>query len=222
MPSDNFIRGARFRFLTPSYDRLSRLVGLGERFRAFEVRAVGPLDGKRVLDVGCGTGALLVALRREAKPARLVGVDPDPDMLAQAEPKLRAAGVAAELLRGSADALPFPDGSFDVVVSSLMFHHLDAATKRGALREWRRVLAPGGALVLVDFGAPRNALLRVVSWPLGLFEHVADNLRGRIPALLDEAGFACREVGRYGGVVAALAATPRASTASGARSASKP
>ncbi|WP_242393230.1 class I SAM-dependent methyltransferase, partial [Anaeromyxobacter oryzisoli] len=78
------------------------------------------------LDVGCGTGALLVALRREAKPARLVGVDPDPDMLAQAEPKLRAAGVAAELLRGSADALPFPDGSFDVVVSSLMFHHLDA------------------------------------------------------------------------------------------------
>jgi SAM-dependent methyltransferase len=99
----------------------------------------------------------------------------------------------------SADALPFPDGSFDVVVSSLMFHHLDAATKRGALREWRRVLAPGGALVLVDFGAPRSALLRVVLWPVGLFEHVTDNLRGRIPALLDEAGFACREVGRYGG-----------------------
>ncbi|BDG02414.1 class I SAM-dependent methyltransferase [Anaeromyxobacter oryzae] len=216
MPSHHFIPGARFRFLTPSYDRLSRLMGFGERFRAFELRALGALDGKRVLDVGCGTGALLAELR-EAKPARLVGIDPDPAMLAQAEPKLRAAGVTAELLRGSADALPFPDGSFDVVVSSLMFHHLDGPTKRAALREWRRALAPRGALVLVDFGAPRNAMLRAVLWPLGLFEHVAENMRGRLPALLEEAGFTCSEVGRYGGVVVALAATPRTLTAPGAR-----
>ena len=215
MPSHRLIPGAGFRFLTPSYDRLSRLLGLGDRFRAFEVRTIGPVAGKRVLDVGCGTGELLRTLWREANPARLVGLDPDPEMLAQADAKLRASGVAAELLRGWAQALPFPDGAFDVVLSSLMFHHLDAPTKRAALREWRRVLAPGGALVLVDFGAPRSALLRALLWParLGLFEHVAENLRGRIPMLLEEAGFSSEEAGRYGDVVVAHVARLRATPA---------
>ncbi len=213
MPSDRFIPGARFRFLTPWYDRLCRLVGMGDRLRAFEVRASGPLAGKRVLEVGCGTGELLRAVWRDAKPARLVGLDPDPGMLAQAEAKFRGSGVAAELLRGWAEALPFPDGSFDVVLSSLMLHHLDTSTKRAALREWRRVLAPGGALVLVDFGVPRSAFLRTLLWParLGLFEQVADNLRGRVPAFLEEAGFSWKEVGRYGDVVVAHVARPAGS-----------
>jgi len=148
MTSHRFFPGAGFRFLTPSYDRLSRLMGLGDRFRAFEVRAMGPLAGKRLLDVGCGTGELMRALPRDSGLARVVGLDPDPDMIAQADAKLRAAGVAAELARGWAQELPFPDRSFDVVVSSLMFHHLDGATKRAALREWRRVLTPGGRYLL--------------------------------------------------------------------------
>jgi ubiquinone/menaquinone biosynthesis C-methylase UbiE len=133
-------------------------------------------------------------------------------MLEQAGAKLRAGGLAAELVRRFAEALPFPDASFDVVLSSLMFHHLDAPTKRGALREWRRVLAPDGRLVLFDFGPPRSRLLRALLWPLrfGLFEQVADNLRGQVPAYLDEAGFSCEEAGRYGDVVVAHVARPRA------------
>jgi ubiquinone/menaquinone biosynthesis C-methylase UbiE len=211
MAGHHLIPGARFRFLTPSYDRLSRLVGLGDRFRAFEVRAVPALTGKRVLDVGCGTGELLLALWRAGKTARLAGIDPDPDMLAQAGAKLRVSDVPCELVRAWAEALPFPEASFDVVVSSLMFHHLDTGTKRAALREWRRVLAPGGVLLLVDFGVPRSALLRVLLSParLGLFEQVADNLRGRIPVFLEEAGFSCEEVGRYGDVVVAHLARPQ-------------
>ena len=210
MRSHHFIPGARFRFLTPSYDRLCRLLGMGDRMRAFEVRVIGPVAGKRVLEVGCGTGELLRAVSRGATPARLVGLDPDQGMLDQAGAKFRASGVAAELVLGYAEALPFPDGSFDVVLSSLMFHHLDAATKRTALREWRRVLAPGGVLVLVDFGAPRSALLRALTWParLGLFEQVAENLRGRVPALLAEAGFSSEEVGRYGDIIVAHVARP--------------
>jgi ubiquinone/menaquinone biosynthesis C-methylase UbiE len=203
--SHRFIPGARFGFLTSSYDRLCRLLGLGEAFRAFEVAVVGPVEGKRVLEVGCGTGELLRALARKGAPARLVGLDPDPAMVAQAEAKLRASGVPGEVERGFAQALPFPDGAFDVVVSSLMLHHLDAATKRAALREWRRVLAPGGALVLVDFGVPRSALLRALLSPgrLGVFEHVSDNLSGRVPAFLEEAGFSWTEAGRYHDLVIA-------------------
>lgn len=205
MTRDRFIPGAGFGFLTSSYDRLCRLIGLGEPLRTFELGLVGPVDGRRFLEVGCGTGELLSTIARAGRPARLAGVDPDPAMLAQAEAKLRAAGLAPELLRGFAQALPFADGTFDVVLSSLMLHHLDGPTKRAALREWRRVLAPGGALVLVDFGPPRSRLLRALLWPtrFGLFEEVAENMRGRIPALLEEAGFAPREAGRYRDVVVA-------------------
>ncbi len=208
MASHHFIPGARFRFLTPSYDRLCRLLGMGDRMRAFEVRAIGPVAGKRVLEVGCGTGELLRSVARDSTAARLVGLDPDQGMIEQAGAKFRAAGIRAELLRGYAEALPFPDGSFDVVLSSLMFHHLDGPTKRAALREWRRMLAPGGVLVLVDFGVPRSALLRALTWParLGLFEQVAENLRGRVPVLLDEAGFSSEEVGRYGDLIVAYVA----------------
>jgi ubiquinone/menaquinone biosynthesis C-methylase UbiE len=208
VPAHRFIHGARFALLTGHYDRLCRLLGLGARLRAFEVRAIGPVDGKRVLEVGCGTGELLRAVARAGSPARLAGLDPDPDMLAQADAKLRDAGVAAELVRGFAQALPFPDGAFDLVLSSLMLHHLDTPTKRAALAEWRRVLAPGGALVLVDFGVPRSRALRALLWvgKLGIFEEVADNLRGRIPAFLEEAGFSFGEVGRYGDLIVAYVA----------------
>jgi ubiquinone/menaquinone biosynthesis C-methylase UbiE len=208
MPAHRFIHGARFGFLTGHYDRLCRLIGLGARLRAFQVRAIGPVDGKRVLEVGCGTGELLRAVARAGRPARLAGLDPDPKMLAQADAKLRGAGVEADLVRGWAQALPFPDGAFDLVLSSLMLHHLDTPTKRTALGEWRRVLAPGGALVLVDFGVPRSRLLRalLLVGRLGIFEEVADNLRGRIPAFLEEAGFSWREEGRYGDLIVAYVA----------------
>jgi ubiquinone/menaquinone biosynthesis C-methylase UbiE len=216
MPARHFIPGANLGFLTGHYDRLCRLVGLGARLRAFELRVVGPVDGRRVLEVGCGTGELLRAVAAAGRPARLAGLDPDPKMLAQADAKLRGAGVEPELVRGYAQALPFPDGSFDLVLSSLMLHHLDTPTKRSALREWRRVLAPGGALVLVDFGVARSRALRALLWAgkLGIFEEVADNLRGRVPAFLDEAGFAWREEGRYGDVIVAYVARPAAARAS--------
>jgi ubiquinone/menaquinone biosynthesis C-methylase UbiE len=205
MSKGGFIPGANVGFLTSSYDRLCRLIGLGEGLRTFELGLVGPVDGRRFLEVGCGTGELLRTIARAGRPARLAGVDPDPAMLAQAEAKLRAAGVQPELTRGFAQALPFAGGTFDVVLSSLMLHHLDGPAKRAALREWRRVLAPSGTLVLVDFGPPRSRLLRALLWPtrFGLFEEVAENMRGRIPALLQEAGFSPREAGRYRGLVVA-------------------
>lgn len=221
MTTRRFIPGAHFHALTRSYDRLCRLVGLGKRLRAFEVAVAGRLDGKRVIEVGCGTGELLLALGRASRPERVVGLDPDPAMIAQAVEKLAAADVRTTFVLGGAEALPFPDASFDLVVSSLMLHHLDGATKRAALREWRRVLAAGGALVLVDFGVPRSRLLRVLLWParLGLFEEVADNVRGRIPALLAEGGFSFAEAGRYRDGIVAYRATPLGATPEPARAA---
>lgn len=114
--------------------------------------------GDRVLDVACGTGALArVAAERVAPPRRVVGVDPDVGMLAVASQ--RAPGIAWR--EGSAEALPFPDGAFDVVFCQfgIMFFSDPA---RG-VQEMLRVLAPGGRLVLAVWdGLEHSPIFAVV------------------------------------------------------------
>jgi ubiquinone/menaquinone biosynthesis C-methylase UbiE len=101
------------------------------------------------------------------------------------------AGAPVSLTLGSAAVLPYAGGTFDCAASSLMFHHLPTPLKREMLAEVRRVLRPGGRLHLLDFGplghgVPAAAVARV----FGGFEEVGDNLAGRVPAFLTEAGFA--------------------------------
>lgn len=100
----------------------------------------------RVLDVGTGTGELLRRLRARYPQASLAGIDPVPEMLAVARGKLSG---GEDLRVGYADELPWPGGSFDVVVSCNMFHYVTHPVE--ALREMGRVLRPGGALVLTDW-----------------------------------------------------------------------
>jgi ubiquinone/menaquinone biosynthesis C-methylase UbiE len=93
-----------------------------------------------------------------------------------------------------------------------MLHHLPTATKRIALEEWRRVIEPGGTLVLFDLGVPRSAVLRAVLWPLrfNVLEEQADNFRGLVPELVRGARFEVAEAAVYGGVVYAWIARPTA------------
>jgi ubiquinone/menaquinone biosynthesis C-methylase UbiE len=106
-----------------------------------------PLDaGERLLDVGCGTGLLLGRLLGRSPFRELTGVDLSPGMVAQARNRLPA---RVRLLVGDAEALPFPSGSFDVVVSASSFHYWPAPAR--GLDELRRVLRPGGHLILTDW-----------------------------------------------------------------------
>ncbi len=136
-------------FLLPLYDVAHHVFGLHPVHREM-VRLAGPLDGRRVLDVGCGTGNLLRTIGGEQPRAELAGLDPDPRALARAGRKARRAGLDVRLDRGFAQELPYPDGSLDRVFSSLMLHHLDSASKDALLTEVRRVLRPDGLLVLAD------------------------------------------------------------------------
>ena len=102
--------------------------------------------GARVLDIGCGTGELLRRLRAKYPHAMLAGLDPVPQMLAEARAKLNG---TEDLRIGYADSLPWPAGSFDLVVSCNMFHYITHPVE--ALREMARVLRPGGAIVLTDW-----------------------------------------------------------------------
>lgn len=147
VPSRSRQRGAvrgSYTGLAARYDeRWARYVGasVAETMRRLEV---GP--GQAVLDVGCGTGALLRALREVEPTARLRGVDLTPAMLRVAARKLaRGAGLAA----ADAVALPFADGSFDLVVSTSSFHYW--ADPVAGLSEMARVARPGGRLVVTDW-----------------------------------------------------------------------
>jgi len=157
-PSDRY---GDFDAWAPSYDRspLQRL--FFDRVHGEVVRAVVALvrgmEAPVVLDVGCGTGRLLERLREALPQASPLGVDASPQMIAVARAKPALAGVRLEV--GESESLPLDDASCDVVVSTVSFHHW--ARQADGLRECRRVLRPGGALLLVDFFA-RGLLAPVV------------------------------------------------------------
>jgi SAM-dependent methyltransferase len=178
--------------LTALYDRLVALTSREGAFRRAVVDAATaagpPLE---ILDVGCGTGTQAIALAQAG--ATVTGIDGDPQILARARRKAADAGAGITLLEGRAEALPVPDASVDCVTSTLMFHHLDSATKLAALREASRVLRPGGRLVIADWGRPQDPLMAVAFLTIRLvdgFETTRDSASGRLPELVAGAGFA--------------------------------
>lgn len=176
-------------WLTPFYDLLCELMGLGRGFQRSVLARLGLHGDERLLDVGCGSGTFLAETLRRYSGVTAVGVDADPEILAIAQRRLRRHRTRASLHIARAEALPFPDASFDAAVSTLTFHHLPTPAKRAALAEVYRVLRPGGRLLLVDFGVRPG---RRVPWWEGLFEtveYLEDNVRGLLPGFVTDAGF---------------------------------
>jgi SAM-dependent methyltransferase len=150
----NYLPPMGRRWLLPLYDPLTRLAGISRLHGGLLDRA-DLQPGHRVVEIGCGTGNLLLAAARRQPSAEVMGIDPDPAALRRARRKAVRAKLPVRLERAFAGELPFPDGSVDRILSSLMLHHLDDDEKIRAMREARRVLRPAGQLHLVDFaGAP--------------------------------------------------------------------
>jgi ubiquinone/menaquinone biosynthesis C-methylase UbiE len=141
------------RWLLPLYDPLTRIAGISRVHDTLADRA-DIRSGHRILEIGCGTGNLLMAVARRRPGAELIGIDPDPGALRRARRKAARAGVPVALNRAFAGDLPVPDRSIDRVLSSFMLHHLDDDEKVRAMREACRVLRPGGELHLVDIAGP--------------------------------------------------------------------
>jgi ubiquinone/menaquinone biosynthesis C-methylase UbiE len=151
-----FVPAAGVDWLLPLYDPMVRLLVREEHVRGRLLEAAEIREGARVLDLGCGTGSLVVMLKRRHPSARVSAIDPDPKALARARAKVESAGVEVAFDQGFADALPYEDRAFDRVISSFMLHHLTGSEKDGALRESFRVLAPGGTLHVLDFTETRG------------------------------------------------------------------
>jgi ubiquinone/menaquinone biosynthesis C-methylase UbiE len=170
-------------FLTPLYDVVHHVFGLRpihqEMITLAALRA-----GQRVLDVGCGTGNLLRSTGKRHRDVDLVGLDPDPKALAVARRKTRRAGLTVQLDRGFAQELPYADGSFDRVFSSLMLHHLDTPSKDALLAEVRRILRPDGVLVLADAVMNEHG-----HGHHSMRKHLHDNVKDAVSQRIAAAGF---------------------------------
>jgi len=152
-----------FGAIAGSYDLNNRVhsLGLDQRWRRFAVAQAAVRAGDRVLDVACGTGDLTQAFA-STEAAEIVGLDFTREMLELARKKQLALpeGVAGRLryIEGDAQHLPFEDRSFDVI--SIAFGIRNVEDPKRALREFARVLRPGGRVVILEFDQPKNPLVR--------------------------------------------------------------
>ena len=185
-----YVPAAGIDALTGVYDVGVRLTMREGRWRRLIVDEIATVEAEVVLDVGCGTGTLTIAAANELREARVVGLDGDRKVLDLARRK--AGSERVEWVEGLADELPFGDGEVDAVMTTLVFHHLPLGIKRAALAESRRVLRPGGRLVVADWGRPQDPVMSVAFLALQCldgFANTADNRRGLVPQLITVAGF---------------------------------
>lgn len=202
MPSQAtaYIPALRYHWLTRLYDPVVRSTTREATFKRRLVDQVAARPGYRILDVGCGTGTLAIQLKRACPGAMVLGIDADPAVLGRARSKAAAAGADVTLCRGLATEPPFSPGTFDRIVSSLLFHHLTTADKRRALVRARELLVAGGELHVADWGKPHGPVMRAAYLGVQLldgFSTTADNVAGRLIPLMEDAGFdAVVETGR--------------------------
>lgn len=196
-----------------AYDTAVRLTMRERRWRpalAQRVAAATPSDGA-VVEVGAGTGSL-TRLLRAALPAAVALTAVDPDERALAIARCRAPDPTIAWRPGRAERLPLPDAGQDAVVAALVLHHLPLAAKRAAIAEARRVLRPGGRLLVADFGPPQDPamalafkIIRLVDGPT-----TAGHADGVVARLIAEGGFAApatlRRVRTLGGTLELLEA----------------
>ena len=172
------------------YDLFVKVLTLGQMgvVRRKTVELAGIRPGDRVLDVGCGTGDLtLVAAARAGAQGEVVGIDASPEMIEVARQKTPQ-GTSARFEIALIERIPFPDNYFDVVLSSLMLHHLPGDLKQRGLAEVRRVLKPGGRVLIVDMSSRPSEVGKAL---LSLSGH-RSSLRqtGDLQPLLIQSGFA--------------------------------
>jgi demethylmenaquinone methyltransferase/2-methoxy-6-polyprenyl-1,4-benzoquinol methylase len=206
-----------FNAVPPRYDLINHVITLGQDRRWRRLAAIACLNGNpvRVLDLGCGTGDLSIAIDRLSdREIEIDGLDYSLPMLERAKVKAKEAGVADKITfsHGEVTKVPFPDGYFDCVGISFAFRNLTYQNPvcQAHLAEVLRVLRPGGRYIIVESSQPRNGLIRmffhlylrifvkpagiIISGNRGAYRYLAESAAhyftpGEIRELLMKAGF---------------------------------
>lgn len=200
-----YIPALSFKVLTPLYDVFFKLIIREELFKGRLIKEARIQSGHKVLDLGCGTGTLTIMIKKAYPGSEVIGLDGDPQVQEIARLKAKETDVSIKFDEGMAYQLPYPDGTFDRVLSSLVFHHLTTPDKERSLAEIHRVLKPDGEFHLVDFGEPRGIYAKLVSWLMRRFERVDDNINGRIPEMFIAAKFSVAETFEFSTLFGTLA-----------------
>jgi ubiquinone/menaquinone biosynthesis C-methylase UbiE len=166
------------------YDALFGRILHSSEAKIVELAQIKP--GDKVLDLGCGPGSLSrTAKARVGQSGEVHGLDASPEMIEQARRKAERTGANVNFQLGVIEALPYPDGTFDVVMSRLVLHHLPDDLKSKGFAEMRRVLKPGGYCLIVDFEGPTNHVFQAIAKHHAMLQ---TNVKNYIP-MMAEAGF---------------------------------
>jgi ubiquinone/menaquinone biosynthesis C-methylase UbiE len=159
--------------------------GKGRELRQRTATLAQLQPGDQVLDVGCGTGTLALEVQRRVGSAgRVVGIDPGTEQIARARAKAARHHLPIAFQIGVIEQLAFPDQTFDVVLSTLMMHHVPASVKAQGLAEIARVLKGGGRLIIADFTRQQERT------GLAAHFHAGGSSLHELAALVADAGFA--------------------------------
>lgn len=183
-----------YHWLTGWYDQIVRLTMPEARLREDLLKQAELFSSCRVLDFGCGTGTLAILAANQEPTAQIVGINVDPAQLRRAMVKLGDSGrtAAVEFRLVGTGPLPFPDGSFDRIVSCLVFHHLTPNAKQQALEECHRLLRSGGQIHIADWGKPATPAARVGFLCIQLldgFQTNSDIAKGQLSIYMERVGF---------------------------------
>jgi ubiquinone/menaquinone biosynthesis C-methylase UbiE len=187
-----YVHALHYSALTRFYDTLIKVTLREERIKGALVGQLELADGHRVLDLGCGTGTLAIMIKSASPGTKVIGLDGDEEVLRIAEQKAEHGGVRIEWRRGMSFEPPFPDGSFDRIVSSLLFHHLSRDDKLRTLARARSLLAKGGRLHVLDWGEAGSFWMRAAFLSVQLldgFSTTSDNVKGLLMEHMRASGF---------------------------------
>ncbi|MEY4150129.1 MAG: hypothetical protein RL555_733 [Bacteroidota bacterium] len=192
MSNEKYIPALKYNWLTGIYDWLIRTFMPEKKFKGAVIENANIQNGYAVLDFGVGTATLSIMASQANPNAVYKGIDIDEKILRIARKKIEAANAPVELIKYNGGKLPFADGSFDRVISSLVIHHLTTEQKQEAFQEFKRILKPGGEVHIADWGKESNFLMRLMFHFVQLldgYKTTNDNVKGRLPEIIRGAGF---------------------------------
>ena len=192
--TESYTPALGYAWLTPCYDFAVRCLTRERLWRARLVEQMRPIGKDRILDVGCGTGQLALAILLREPSVHFVGIDPDEQVLAIASERIRSVNADATLVRGFLDEqFVRAQEWFTKIVSSLVLHQVPLTEKRGILALMHEALQPSGELFIADYAEQptwlmralfRNSVQRLDGWT-----NTEPNVRGVLTELMREVGF---------------------------------
>lgn len=192
MSSEKYVPALRFKWLTPLYDFFVGFTMPEKKIKTKLIESACISSGQKVLDFGCGTGTLTIMAKQSNPDAAVTGIDIDTQILNKAIKRTKEKQLDILLIDYDGSRFPFQSNRFNCIISCLVLHHLDTATKQKALVEIYRTLSQNGELHIADFGRSDSWMQRKLFNIIRIldgFRPTKANADGMLPHLIKEAGF---------------------------------